>query len=421
MSTETTGTVGVLHIVYHRSTASPVLGMRYLSEAANSSRRVRRVVPQLAVALATNLHHVLSRHDDVRAAWTHVISMHVNASERSMWLPRLRALADSPFRLTLALDSSVTVCSSLLHDVLRQELVRNRLDFAFNFEHSPLTPRSSVAGYRSAFGLQPRAVEEVMPHLFAMLARKGAGLTALLERWAEIMKRFPTMMDQIALRRVLLALRARNHTLALQARSGTRSRAGERLGRGTAGHVRIWRLAENVAAFKSADKLVPVVRLGAAVQKRREQWTFPRYTRPIHGPLLALHSYIPGSLAGDDVCEALDASARRTRLLLHLHPRQRVLTPQTRGECLAAVRAASPRAHGRNFSLEYAERICSLLPAQPRAAPRGGAAQLPLVESLDDFWAWMRAHRLVRAWARPTPRIPRVMGAPPSNTSIKVS
>mgnify|MGYP002051857327 CR=1 FL=1 len=43
------------------------------------------------------------------------------------------------------------------------------------------------------------------------------------------------------------------------------------------------------------------------------------------------------------------------------------------------------------------------------------------LESLDDFWAWMRAHRLVRAWARPTPRIPRVMGAPPSNTSTKVS
>lgn len=99
---------------------------------------------------------------------------------RNVWRDRLAAIANSPFDLTLSLDSSVTVCAgSRLYHALRWEHSQDRLDFAVNFESSPLVDARSAAASATLFGGRfPGALEEVLPHNFAMLARKGSGTCA---------------------------------------------------------------------------------------------------------------------------------------------------------------------------------------------------------------------------------------------------
>ena len=163
--------VGVLHVVLSQH-GTPVSKVhRFIREAAASSRQIRQINAKLPTALATNL---LKLPNATRSAWS-IVRRHTNLREVNVWANRLRAVAASPFELTLALDTHATVCSPALHAALLREHALNRLDFAFNFEASTLTPTPS-----SVLGSRPSRVEDISPHLFAMLVRKGEGLDRLL-------------------------------------------------------------------------------------------------------------------------------------------------------------------------------------------------------------------------------------------------
>lgn len=189
--------VGLLYVVFSTSgkrARSRGVG-RYVDEAMDSARRAKQLNPTLPAALATNA-NVRDRQFD------HIVSLNGSKSLSSGgWAPRLVALGRSPFELTLALDSSVMVCSSTLHAELLAEHRRDALDFAVNFGESPLSPSTS-----SVFGSPPSHVEDVLPHNFAMLIRKGAGFHALRQRWARAL---PVHFDdQKALRAALRGLEA---------------------------------------------------------------------------------------------------------------------------------------------------------------------------------------------------------------------
>jgi hypothetical protein len=146
----------------------------------------------------------------------------------------------SPFELTLEVDSSVTFCSSALHTLLLLEHRRSRLDFAVNFEASALAPGDALSAVRRP----PKQVGDLLPHNFAMLLRKGAGLDALLGRWRAALERLHD--DQLALRATLLALQRAGYR--------ARPRTGCLLGGAACGTaVRVWRLREALLGFKSAD------------------------------------------------------------------------------------------------------------------------------------------------------------------------
>lgn len=70
----------------------------------------------------------------------------------------------------------MTVCSPLLHPLLLKEHAAYASDLAVNFEASALLPSGS-----RMFGPPPGAVEDVLPHNFALLTRKGPGLDAVLQ------------------------------------------------------------------------------------------------------------------------------------------------------------------------------------------------------------------------------------------------
>ena len=126
-----------------------------------------------------------------RSARTHRMSKpqktkgpHRTKGPQNPWLVRLHALEKSPFELTLEIDASATFCSAELHHLLVHEHRLSRLDFAVNFESTPLVPKSAFGSRR------PSRVEEILPHNFAMLLRKGPGLDRLLCVMKRRMSRF---------------------------------------------------------------------------------------------------------------------------------------------------------------------------------------------------------------------------------------
>ena len=126
-------TTGVLYCVFAQDIRGNTRSKnfrRYLAEAVESAGITRALNPRLPLALASN---VQIRPEEARA-FHHVVTMRRLSSSATLWLPRLRALAESPFELTLALDSHAHACSSGLHEMLEAEHRRNSFDFAVNHE-----------------------------------------------------------------------------------------------------------------------------------------------------------------------------------------------------------------------------------------------------------------------------------------------
>ena len=355
--------VGVLYVLFAmHGRWSPRLNS-YLHQAATSSRTVASTNPQLPTALATNVPRLVRGNQTLHVAWTVIYDITKSLTTNDPWIARLHAIATSPFELTLSLDSSFTVCSGALHAALLREHELNRLDFAFNFENSALTDAPS-----RGFGSKPTEVESILPHLCAMLARSGEGLRALLLRLvAALRTRGPRgslmLDDQQALRHVLrrlsrvgyvacdrdapregdyyyslgdgdggggeaalrldlfgdgsLAQRAR-HLWAVAsrlARSPFRRREG-------CVRVRVWRLREAIGGLKPADAgfVPPKMHEGhrrlTTVHEAPRRFTrdWPLYTRPIHGPMLALHSFNPRATEGRPLCTILNEHAPQARL-----------------------------------------------------------------------------------------------------------
>ena len=190
--------VGVLYIVYTHGSSfrSNATTKRYLSEAISSSQYSRQQDPSLATALATNMHVA-----DEKAFSVVAYSLPADTSAMPTWMPRLMALAASPFELTLALDAHAVVCTAGLHAALLREHRLNRFDLAFNIEATlGLSDRRTSTLWSWLSGSQPplpwrspnrpgrdvapRAIEELLPHNWALLVRRGPAGLALLERWA---------------------------------------------------------------------------------------------------------------------------------------------------------------------------------------------------------------------------------------------
>ena len=360
--------VGVLHIVFSHVSVVATKVKNFLHQATESSRTVTRTNPMLPVALATNLMPLPA---GAQSAWS--IVYHVDTNRGSSWGPRLEAVARSPFELTLEIDASATVCSPLLHTLLLHEHALNRFDFAVNFEALSLTNHS-----RSRFGPLPHSVEQVLPHLFAMLARKGPGLLAMLRRWHTVAQ---TDHDQDGLRNALIELRrthylscprsARGRVHGVRKFFGLDDDQGCSKREARAVRVRVWHLHEAIGGFKSADKLLPA---GRPVG--------PRYVRPFAGPMLALHSFHNRTsvTGGRPICDILNAQQQYKRMVVAA---PRITTPVNRTQCLHDTAAQSTS----KSAAAWARGVCRMLPL--RTTPSAEPETLGLAEPLEHFWKWL--------------------------------
>ena len=347
--------VGLLYVVFlasGRPRSKPAAA--YLTEAVDSALRAKQLNPELPVALATNL--------DVRAGtFNHVVSLNHTGAGRiaAGWAPRLEALMRSPFELTLALDASARVCSADLHAALSDAHARDEVDFSMNFAHSPFLPNMP----RSRFPHLPARMEDVLPHNFAMLLRRGKGLVALHRRWARALAQHSD--DQVALRATLRELAAKNYVECSDGGDG-----------GTGGNedacvrVRVQRLTERILGLKSADKMLP----GWAKVP-------PRYSRPVAGEVLLVHSGPP------QACDDANHDAPRLRIIAQALPGMPLASATEYGRCLADMQPVW-RGYPSAAAWTLAQRVC----AQLNGSAEGVTPAL--VQPLASFWAWMGRHHL---------------------------
>ena len=210
---ERSAAVGVLYIVYaqHGTKNPKASGLsKYLKEAAHSSLTLLRLNPLLPVALSTTESEALEQW--VRNAFTLVVKLSAAKKHEPLWVPRLRALAESPFSLTLAMDSHATACSPELHTALLQEHHRAAYDLAVNFEAQAClrnAPKRSRNGIGRVYA--STHASEMLPHNWAMVINKGAGLTSLFRVWRHALERMHARRlqpdDQWALTMTLRQLR----------------------------------------------------------------------------------------------------------------------------------------------------------------------------------------------------------------------
>lgn len=381
--------VGLLWVVFDQRYSRVYKKAKdYLRQAAASAHSARALNPGLPRALATNVpsaRMTLNGTFDLFIPPEALRCPQPCRARHPLWVPRLLALAASPFELTLEVDSSVTFCSAQLHAALLREHRRDRFDLAVNFEATALAPPK--AGFKSRFGEAPRRVVDILPHNFALLVRHGPGWRALLELWLHVMERY--VDDQMALRVALQRL-TRDQFAVPPARAGCNASigGGDAARCGGVTHVRVWRLAEAMLGFKSADKLMPGWKMVS-----------PRYSRPIDGVVHLVHSFDRAGLGGHrSVCDALNEREGMRRLLVQAHTPYRSLT--SRAECLAALlllpapqgghRRVNSTVSPRRVAERYGRPLCGMLPDVPRRA----SAEPSLAEPLPSFWRWLKSVNL---------------------------
>lgn len=368
--------VGLLWVVYRLSARRAAKTQAYLQQALTSARTARALDPHLPCALATNLEGVEKTVSPEPFHSVHKTEMVRSLQVRSEWLPRLLAIANSPFELTLALDATVTICSPLLLPALTREYELSRFDLAVNFEASPL-----VAGLHDSTlpTVLPSRLSDVRPHNFALLVRRGQGWGALLQLWIRQLRLTPD--DQFALMIVLQRLQRDRFVVGREPVRRYLDHGPSLSGGGSSNcsgahcstHVRVWRLREGVMGFKSVDK-------------RRPKWSlvWPRYSRPVDGPVLALHSYEHSGVgAHRNICHALNSREDWMRLVVQGRPGRPYVALTSRSHCEANLNAASG-------SARFVDPLCRMLPLRP--IPSSSPPQL--VETLPHFWRWMRSVNL---------------------------
>ena len=359
-----------------RSIGTKANPRRYLTNILKGSRKARESNPKLPQVLATDYH-------DVPPSPRLRLIVNVTLSPRdSGWIHRLRAFALSPFKLTLAVDDSVIVCANL-EPWLHEELARDRLDIAINFESVPLP---SLGGRLANVQLAPRRVEDMTPHCFALLLRRGAGLRALLSRW-EYAMRYVDSFDQWALRYVFRSL---SHTRWLDSGNpGSWQSTGRKvLGKLQLAQpptpVRLMRLTGAIAAFKSLDK--------------RTGFFWPRYLHPVAGSILLIHSYQKEALlhepAHNSICSALNKKAPAYRLVVQPERRLGYMSHTSKSACIRAMQNASVRARVAD--------VCGLLLDESQIQrQRTNVHITPPVETLSTFWSWVQAVGMAHPGRRP--------------------
>ena len=375
--------VGILYVVYRHATRANAKSIhlnKFLNEAASSARSIRALNPSLPIALSST-EPSLPR--EIANAFSYVLHLAAADANEPLWAPRLRALAASPFKLTLALDSHATACSPLLHAALLAEARRKpTYDIATNIEAVEcLSDHPLGSGGRARLGgigrlFYPQNAAQLYPHNFAILLRKGAGLDHLIAQWRQQLSRMRASRgtlpdDQWALAMTIRSLPS-SCGLALRVRLGGRCPS-------------VWRLHESVAAaFKSANK--------------RALGFFPRYTRRLTQPVLVTHHLkpFPWHTPPRDACTLLNgntnASAFKPRLALLASKGSRYALLHNASACRQTLRAGIRDA--RDFRVVAP--ICAMLPEATMASTAQSAAYGALAEPFDAFWeATQRLRRAV--------------------------
>jgi hypothetical protein len=180
--------VGVYYVSYGSQSE------RFVHDAYNSARNIRRLNPSIQTAIATNYRGPLLR---VFNHTVHIPDYHFDESRQ--WLTRLYYLAMSPFELTVEIDSTVTVCSTTLVEDLEAELASKRFDFASQVEY---------------ISRPANAPHIVHPHNFVLMYFWNANAASLFSAWFDIYKdTYDTLDDQktlsLALRSPSLPARVR--------------------------------------------------------------------------------------------------------------------------------------------------------------------------------------------------------------------
>ena len=127
-----------------------------------------------------------------------------------------------------------------------------------------------------------------------------------------------------------------------------------------------------MAAFKS-------------LEKRAKLW-FPRYSWPLYGEALLLHSYEVHALqkppSHASICAALNHAAPAWRLIAQRSGRAGYATHTDRGRCVREMNGTVPA------------RVCRLLAVAPGEQPEQQSNAI-VAEPLSKFWAWMKSSKLV--------------------------
>ena len=434
--------VGVLYVVYRQTIdvraradtaqrAKATALNKYLLEAASSARTLCRLNPDLRVALSTTRRNLTRQ---VRTSFSVILQLADAKPTEPLWAPRLRALANSPFYLTLALDSHATACSPQLHAALLREAARRgAYDLAVNFEAAACLP-TAPAGVRSGVGriYAPSHHSELLPHNWALLLRQGPGLRALLGLWYSMLERMRQKHQQpddqwalaLALRRLHRTggcVGSAHHSPSREGSSNGGSAITSSDSRGlppsndtrhklpraengwiwrrswswgrklrdaaaaaTAGKlcndpVRVWRLGEAFAAFKSADK--------------RNLGFFPRYTRLLNGPVLATHQLRPypwskgrGFHSGvSDACTLFNERVGVPRLAILSAKRDRVRMVYNESACSDTLSRHASAARAKRIAAPVCRMLLfQALPGHPNAA---------VAEPMRIFWRRLQRAR----------------------------
>ena len=119
-----------------RGAARPPRGARARRADHAARRRLRGLQPGEPRPIRT-LRHTLRR-SRARSAQVFVFKRSAESlRSNSLWLPRVDALSQSPFKLTLVLDSSTSVCPGTLASAMRAAHARDEFDFAVRTEVCP--------------------------------------------------------------------------------------------------------------------------------------------------------------------------------------------------------------------------------------------------------------------------------------------
>lgn len=384
---------------------------KYLADIYTSRMSARAACPSLPGALATDETEV------DHSLFEHILGLNCTRYAQrwnSAYLVRIAALAASPFEMTLEVDASVAFCSPQLESALRFALEHTAVDFAVNFELSPLLPtekqtQNSQVYFNAYRIVRPTRVEDFIPHCYAMLFRKGNPLTSLLRLWANELQERNEAQDQWQLGRVFARLRDADYATCLVWADGNSSSCAP---------VTVMRLSDAAVGFKAAAKAMerssqPAHALAhaAALKKWKISTLGPRYTRPFEGHALLLHSCseLPDEQRAENTtkqqacCSFANGGEFRLRMVIqmnrvapHMGPGQRLLLLYNQSQCRAETRAQLQLSHLAkvpdptvNDQLPLVAVLCGMLPAvsaQPPATDQTPA----LLERFSTFWAFAK-------------------------------
>lgn len=246
---------GVYFIVYNDPKGT------FYSQAKNSARRIKKLNPDIKIAIATDRKLLSSKYFDYT-----IMVPHNNFDSSRQWLTRIAYLLYSPFNLTLEVDSTAHFCTKRLRSILQSEITNNLFDFSTQMGN--IIPEYDS---RSTF-------TDIIPHNFVFLYRKNLKCIEFLRRWFDFYKdKVRIMDDQISL--------------------------GYMIRTANTSDIRIGKLSDSFAlAFRS--------------ERTFFKGPFNRATRPFQGMVTFIHSYSQNLLPkGDTICNYINKNTTQRQII----------------------------------------------------------------------------------------------------------